>query len=81
MINSSASNQFIVKNYLENTVLLIIDLFNDFLSEGGKLWSTTKETVKGVNLIKNLKIYSLQQDPWASRSYTFLIIKQKKETM
>ena len=25
------------------------------MSEGGKLWSTKKETVKGVNLIENLK--------------------------
>ena len=32
-----------------------IDPFNDFLSESGKLWSLTKETVKGVNLIENLK--------------------------
>ena len=24
------------------------------MSEGGKLWSTKKETVKGVNLIENL---------------------------
>jgi nicotinamidase-related amidase len=28
---------------------------NDFLSEAGILWSLTKETVKGVNLIENLK--------------------------
>jgi len=35
-----------VKNYSsENTALLIVDPFNDFLSEGGKLWSLTKETV------------------------------------
>jgi nicotinamidase-related amidase len=39
----------------ENIALLIVDPFNDFLSEGGKLWSLTKETVKGVNLIENLK--------------------------
>ena len=45
-----------VKNYSsENTAILIVDLFNDFLSEGGKLWSSTKETVKGLNLIENLK--------------------------
>ena len=45
-----------VKNYSsENTAILIVDPFNDFLSEGGKLWSSTKETVKGVNLIENLK--------------------------
>ena len=39
----------------ENTALLIVDPFNDFLSENGKLWSLTKETVKGVKLIENLK--------------------------
>src|SRR5262249_3837894 len=38
-----------------NTAILIVDPFNDFLSEGGKLWSKTKETVKGVNLIEKLK--------------------------
>jgi hypothetical protein len=41
---------------------LIVDPFNDFLSEGVKLWSLTKETIKGVNLIQNLKnIYFPQQ--------------------
>ena len=45
-----------VKNYSsENTAILIVDPFNDFLSEGGKRWSSTKETVKGVKLIENLK--------------------------
>ena len=39
----------------QNTAILIVDPFNDFLSEGGKLWSKTKETVKGVNLIEKLK--------------------------
>jgi len=39
----------------QNTAILIVDPFNDFLSEGGKRWSRTKETVKGVNLIENLK--------------------------
>jgi hypothetical protein len=35
-----------VKNYSsENTALLIVDPFNHFISEGGKLWSLTKETV------------------------------------
>jgi hypothetical protein len=45
-----------VKNYSsENTAILIADPFNDFLSEDGKRWSLTKETVKRVNLIENLK--------------------------
>jgi hypothetical protein len=40
-----------VKNYSSgNTPIPIVDPFNDFLSEGGKLWSSTKETAKGVNL-------------------------------
>ena len=39
----------------ENTALLIIDPFNDFLSQGGKRWPMTKETVQGTNLIENLK--------------------------
>ncbi|MFZ0514882.1 MAG: isochorismatase family cysteine hydrolase [Candidatus Nitrosopolaris sp.] len=39
----------------QNTAILIVDPFNDFLSEGGKRWSKTKETVKGVNLIEKLK--------------------------
>ena len=38
----------------QNTAILIVDPFNDFLSEGGKLWSKTKETVKDVNLIERL---------------------------
>ena len=45
-----------VKNYSsENTAFLIVDPFNDFLSMGDKLWSLTKETIKGINLIENLK--------------------------
>ena len=39
----------------KNTAVMIVDPFNDFLSEGGKRWSITKETVMGVNLIENLK--------------------------
>jgi len=46
----------IMKNYSsQNTAILIVDPFNDFISEGGKLWSFTKETIEGVNLIENLK--------------------------
>lgn len=39
----------------ENTALLVVDPFNDFLSEGGKLWSSAKEMVEGTNLIGNLE--------------------------
>lgn len=37
------------------TALVLVDPFNDFLSEGGKLWSFTKETVEGTGMIENLK--------------------------
>lgn len=40
----------------EITALIIVDPFNDFLSEGGKLWSYTKETVQGVGLVSNIKL-------------------------
>jgi nicotinamidase-related amidase len=36
----------------DNTALLIVDPFNDFLSEGGKLWNRTKETDKELTLLK-----------------------------
>lgn len=36
------------------TALILIDPFNDFLSEGGKLYPYTKETVEGVNLVQNI---------------------------
>jgi len=37
------------------TALILIDPFNDFLSEGGKLYPLTKETVEGISLVQNLK--------------------------
>lgn len=39
----------------QKTALVLVDPFNDFLSEGGKLYPVTKETVEGVGLIKNMK--------------------------
>jgi len=39
----------------EKTALILVDPFNDFLSEGGKMWPFTKETVEGVGLVQNLK--------------------------
>jgi nicotinamidase-related amidase len=39
----------------EKTALILVDPFNDFLSEGGKLWESTKETVAGNNLVENTK--------------------------
>ena len=45
-----------MNKYLKNnTALILVDPFNDFLSPGGKLWETTKETVLGINLVKNVR--------------------------
>jgi len=37
------------------TALILVDPFNDFLSEGGKMYPLTKETVEGIQLVQNLK--------------------------
>ena len=56
MFNYHKYNYLIMQNYSSNnTAVMVVDPFNDFLSEGGKRWSRTKETVIGVNLIENLK--------------------------
>lgn len=39
----------------QKTALILIDPFNDFLSEGGKLFPLTKETVEGIGLVGNIK--------------------------
>lgn len=39
----------------DQTAVVLIDPFNDFLSEGGKLWPFTRETVTGSGMIGNLK--------------------------
>jgi nicotinamidase-related amidase len=39
----------------QKTALVLVDPFNDFLSEGGKLYSFTKETVEGSGMVKNIK--------------------------
>ena len=39
----------------ESTALLFVDPYNDFLSEGGKVWPRIKEIAEEVGLIANLK--------------------------
>ncbi|MEW5675648.1 isochorismatase family cysteine hydrolase [Flavobacterium enshiense] len=39
----------------QNTALILVDPFNDFLSEGGKLYPVTKETVEGSGMVQNIK--------------------------
>ncbi len=40
------------------TALLVIDPYNDFLSEGGKIWSRVKEVATEVGLLDNLRAIS-----------------------
>lgn len=37
------------------TALLFVDPYNDFLSEGGKLWSLVSDVAQSVNLLQNLR--------------------------
>ena len=37
------------------TALLFIDPYNDFLSEGGKVWPAIKAIAEEVNLLDNLR--------------------------
>jgi nicotinamidase-related amidase len=37
------------------TALLCVDFYNDFLSEGGKLWPWVKEIAEQVKLLDNLR--------------------------
>jgi nicotinamidase-related amidase len=37
------------------TALLCVDFYNDFLSEGGKLWPWVKDVAQQVNLLDNLR--------------------------
>ncbi|MFD3917204.1 cysteine hydrolase family protein [Streptomyces sp. NPDC058603] len=39
----------------DQTALLIIDPYNDFLSEGGKLWPQAKEVAEGVALLDHMR--------------------------
>ncbi|SOD91449.1 isochorismatase family cysteine hydrolase [Streptomyces sp. Ag109_G2-15] len=42
--------------YSQNeTALLIVDPYNDFLSEGGKLWPRAKEVAEGVGLLDHMR--------------------------
>lgn len=38
------------------TVLLLIDPYNDFLSEGGKMFAPTAEVARAVNMLANLRL-------------------------
>src|SRR5437667_8704639 len=39
----------------ERTALLIVDPYNDFLSEGGKLYEATRETAEAVGFYGNMR--------------------------
>jgi nicotinamidase-related amidase len=58
-----------MNNRLQKTALVLVDPFNDFLSEGGKLWPYTKETVEGSGMVKNIKALLM-----AARQHKVLVI-------
>jgi nicotinamidase-related amidase len=39
----------------EDTALLLVDPYNDFLSEGGKVWPALEAAAKEVGLLDNLR--------------------------
>ncbi|MFB7504985.1 cysteine hydrolase family protein [Streptomyces broussonetiae] len=39
----------------DETALLIVDPYNDFLSEGGKLWPRAKEVAEGIGLLDHMR--------------------------
>ena len=41
--------------HAETTGLILVDLFNDFLSEGGQNWESVKEVALEVGVVENLK--------------------------
>ena len=65
----------------KSTAILLLDPYNDFLSEGGKLWERTKEIAEKVNLLDNLrniiadarkanvKIYFVPHHRWSEGDY------------
>lgn len=45
-----------MQKYLKNnTALILIDTYNDMLSEGGKIWPRLKDVAESVNLHENLR--------------------------
>jgi nicotinamidase-related amidase len=40
---------------LQTTALLHVDPYNDFISEGGKLWERCSQTIEGVELLKHTR--------------------------
>jgi hypothetical protein len=65
----------------KTTALLCIDFYNDFLSEGGKLWPWVEDIAQEVNLLDNLrtivrtareagiKIYHVPHHRWEPGDY------------
>ena len=45
-----------IRYHRRGTALLLVDPYNDFLSEGGKLWRVVEAVAKEVGLLDNLRI-------------------------
>ena len=65
------------------TALLIVDPYNDFMSEGGKLYEATRKTAEAVGLYEqqHAKGRFLRFEPPASKSSSCRIIAGEKATI
>lgn len=56
MIDPSREVDVLVRNYAEDrTGLLLVDTFNDFLSQGGKLWPRVRPVAEAIDLVGHLR--------------------------
>lgn len=56
----------------DDTALLVVDPYNDFMSEGGKLYERTKETAEAVGFYvdecRNRRLYLSHARAWCKNS-------------
>jgi hypothetical protein len=64
-----------------DTALLIVDPYNDFMSEGGKLYERTKETAYAVGFYDNMRKLIPAVRAGKSKSSLYLITAGEKEPL
>ena len=65
----------------DRTALLIVDPYNDFMSEGGKFYEATRATAEAVGFYDNMRKLIRAIEPRASRSSSRRITAGEKATM
>jgi nicotinamidase-related amidase len=64
----------------DRTALLIVDPYNDFMSEGGKLFEATRETAEAVGFYDNMRRLVLRSGRRVSRSSSCRITGGERPT-